>query len=168
MKLIQTHRFVFISAWLLGVIGLLVYPGYEARAFVMAGIIGYWPFALLGVVDGPMILFLMFALSVLEIGLCAWFMDRSHVPKKICAVLLFAIVVGMSVTYLIAIGDFEKWKHGLVSYACHPDYELTLSDFYRLYVIPNMLSMGVWMIYLTMIVGFGYALCLRVCGKRQE
>jgi hypothetical protein len=147
---------------------LLVYPGYEARAFVMSGIIGYWLFVILGGVGGPMMLFLMFAVSALEVGLCAWFMDRCHVPKKIWAVLLLVLVFGTSLTYLFISDDFEQWKCGLAAHGFHPDYEISTSDFRRIYVIPQILFVGVWAIYLTTVIGVVYALCLRVCEKRQK
>lgn len=168
MKLLYTHRFVFISAWLVGVIALWVFPGYEARAFIIGGIIGYWPFALLGTVGESATFISMFALSAVEIGLCAWFMDRSGVPRKMWAVLLFNMVVGMAIAYLRTSNDFEQWKYGLVSHACHPDYEISRSDFRRLYVIPQIFAAGIWGIYLTTVIGVVYALGLRVCGKRQK
>jgi hypothetical protein len=168
MKLLQSHRFVFMSSWLVGVIALWVFPGYEARVFVIGGIIGYWPFALLGTVGEPATFISMFALSAIEIGLCAWFMDRSGVPRKMWAVLLFNMVVGMAIAYLRMSDDFEQWKCGLVSHACHPDYEMTLSDFRHLHLFPNMLTSGVLGIYLATVIGVVYALGLRVCGKRQK
>lgn|GEM_PF-6494197 len=168
MKALQSHCFVFMSAWLAGVIALWVIPGYEARVFVIGGIIGYWPFALLGTVGEPATFISMFALSAVEIGLCAWFMDRSGVPRKMWAVLLFNMVVGVAIAYLRTSNDFEQWKYGLVSHACHPDYEISTSDFRRLYVIPQIFAAGIWGIYLTTVIGVVYALGLRVCGKRQK
>lgn len=168
MKHLLTHRFVFMSAWLVGVIALWMIPGYEARFLVVGGIIGYWPFALFGTLSDPATLISMFVLSAVEIGLCAWFMDRSRVPKKIWVVLLLAIVVGMSVKYLKTIDDFEQWKYGLVSHVCHPDYEMTLSDFRRLYLFPNMLASGVMGIYLATVFGVFCAIGLRVRTKRLK
>jgi len=168
MKALHTHRFVFMSAWLVGVIALWMIPGYEARFFVIGGIIGYWPFALFGTVGDSATLVSMFVLSAAEIGLCAWFMDRSCVPKKIWAVLLFAIVVGMAIAYLRTSDDFEQWKCGLVSHGFHPDYEISTSDFRRLYVIPQTLSAGVWAIYLTTVIGVVYAIGLRVWGLKPK
>jgi hypothetical protein len=168
IKLLHTHRFVFLAAWLAGVIALWVFPGYEARAFVMGGIIGYWPFVLFGVVGEPATWIAMFAFSAIEIGLCAWFMDRSCVPRKMWAVLLFNMVVGMAIAYLSTSDDFEHWKCGLVSHGFHPDYEISTSDFRRLYVIPQILSAGVWAIYLTTVIGVVYAIGLRVWGSKPK
>lgn len=173
------HRLVFVGVWLLGVIALLIYPGFECRAFAVGLIIGYWPIYLLGILIGDVvprtwdgiILLSMFLLSGAEVGFCAWIMDKRNITKKIWAGLLFIIIVGVSIAYYLNADKFDVYKTSqwVVAAENAPElnYEFTLSDFNSIYLIPNMIVGGMIGVYLTTAFSFLYAIGITVGVARR-
>ena len=172
------HRLVFAGVWLLGVIALLIYPGFECRAFAMGIIIGYWPIYLLGILIGDVvhtwdsIIFLsMFVLSGAEVGFCAWIMDKRNITKKIWAGLLFVIIVGVGIAYYLNADKFDVYKTSqwVVAAENAPElnYEFTLSDFNSIYLIPNMIVGGMIGVYLTTAFSFLCAIGITVGVARR-
>ena len=163
------HRLVFIGVWLLGVIALLIYPGFEARGFAMGLIIGYWPFAICGECGATITLLSMLILSAIEIGLCAWIMDKRNITKKVWAGLLFAIIVGVSIAYFLNADKFDTYKTSqwVVAAENTPElnYEFTLSDFNNIYLIPNMIVGGMIGLYLATAFSFLYAIGISIFKK---
>ena len=160
------HRLVFIGVWLLGVIALLIYPGFEARGFAMGLIIGCWPFAICGECGPVITLLSMLILSAIEIGLCAWIMDKRNITKKVWAGLLFAIIVGVSITYCLNADKFDTYKTSqwVVAAENSPElnYEFTLSDFNNIYLIPHMIVGGMTGLYLATAFSFLYAIGISI------
>ena len=157
------HRLVFLSVWLLIIIGLCIYPGWECKALIFGLIFSYpfvLPFALL-CEDPRVIVLLMFIISAIEVGFCAWLMDKCNISKKIWAVLLFSIIAGVGVIYTLNDYGFEDWKRSPeVSAAMESpevSYNPTHSDFNKEILIPKMLAGGMWGLYLTAVSGFLYA-----------
>lgn len=163
------HRLVFIGMWLSGVIVLLIYPGFECRGFAMGLIIGYWPFALCGECGDTITLLSMLILSAIEIGLCAWIMDKRNITKKVWAGLLFAIIAGVSIAYCLNADKFDAYKTSqwVVAAENSPElnYEFTLSDFNNIYLIPNMIVGGVIGLYLATAFSFLYAIGTSIFKK---
>jgi len=163
------HRLVFIGVWLLGVIALVIYPGFEARCFAMGLVIGYWPFAIFGECGGIITLLSMLILSAIEIGLCAWIMDKHNITKKVWAGLLFAIIAGVSITYCLYSDEFDTCKTlpWVVAAESSPElnYEFTRSDFNNIYLIPIMIAGGMIGLYLATAFSFLYAIGISIFKK---
>ncbi|HUW84439.1 MAG TPA: hypothetical protein VMZ31_16765 [Phycisphaerae bacterium] len=167
------HRVAFVGVWLLGAIALLLYPGFECRGLVMGLIIGYWPIYLLGALVGDavlltwdIIIFSMFLLSGAEVGLCAWIMDKAKIGRKVWLGLLFTIIVGGNIAFNVHADKFDSYKASpwVMAAEGSPElnYEFTLSDFYRICLIPNMIVGGLIGLYLTTAVSGLYAIGILV------
>ncbi len=158
------HRLVFIGVWLLGVIALLIYPGFEARGFVMGLIIGYWPFAIFGECGAAITLLSMFLLSAIEIGLCAWVMDKRNITKKVWAGLLIAIIAGVSIAYCLNADKFDTYKYcawvAAAENSPELNYEFTPSEFNKIYLIPKMIVGGMIGLYLA--TGFSFLYVIEI------
>ena len=152
------HRLVFGGAWLLGVMALVICPGFEAKGLVWGLRIGWWPFMLFGEWGDALTLLGIFVVSAIEVGFCAWIMDKCKVTKKVWAVLLFSITIGVVVTYCSSVDYFEAWKLGTISVIMPEGYDLTVSDFYKLHLLPETIVGGMAGFYLTTAVGFIYAM----------
>lgn len=154
------HRLVFVGAWLLGVMALMIYPGFEAKGLVWGLIIGYWPFALFGECGDAITLLSMFLLSAIEVGFCAWIMDKCNVTKKVWAGLLFAIIAGVSIAYCLNSDKFDTYKTSqwVVAAENTPElnYEFTISDFNNIYLKPNMIVGSMRGLYLATALGLLY------------
>ena len=111
----------------------------------------------------------MFILSAIEIGLCAWIMDKRNITKKVWAGLLFAIIAGVSIAYCLNADKFETCKASqwVVAAENSPElnYEFTLSDFNNIYLIPNMIVGGMIGLYLATAFSFLYAIGLSIFKK---
>ena len=170
-RIIYTHRFVFAATWLLGIIALIFYPGFEIKGLVFGLVIGYWPFALCGECGDTITLLSMFILSAIEVGLCAWVMDKCNIAKKIWVGLLFAIIAGVSIAYYLNADQFDAYKTSqwVVAAENTPElnYEFTLSDFNELYLIPQVIVGGMIGLYLTSALGFLYAMGMILFKKRH-
>lgn len=160
------HRFVFFSGWLVGMGLLMVWPGFEAKGFIFGMIIGYWPFALRHELEPYFTLAVMFVLAAAEVYLCAWVLDWFRLSRRIWFILACAVMAGIGGAYIICHDDFEWWQYSLAAFAFHPDYELQLSDFYRLYLIPKVLVYGVYGIYFTEVAGLVFGAISRPLSKR--
>lgn len=154
------HRVAFVGVWLLGAIALLLYPGFESRGLVMGLIIGYWPIYLLGALIGDavlpawdLIIPSMFLLSAAEVGFCAWLMDKAKIDRTVWLGLLVTIVVGGTIAFNLHAGEFDSYKASpwVMAAEGSPElnYEFTLSEFYRICLIPNMIVGGLLGLYLT-------------------
>jgi len=152
------QRLVFIGVWLLGIIALMIYPGFEAKGLAWGLIIGYWPFALCGEYGDTITLLSMFVLSAVEVGLCAWIMDKYNVTKKIWAVLLFSIIAGVVIIYYSSADYYDTWRFSTISSVVPEGYDLTVSDFNNLYLIPKMIGGGMIGTYLATAFSFLYAM----------
>jgi len=160
------HRLVFIGVWLFGVIALLIYPGFEARGLAMGLIIGYWPFAIFGEYTPKITLLSMFILSAIEIGLCAWIVDKRNITEKVWAGLLFAIIAGVSIAYYLNADKFDTYKacQWVTAAENTPElnYEFTRSEFNNINLIPKMIVGGMKGLYLATAFSFLYALGVTV------
>lgn len=163
------HRLVFIGVWLLGVIALLIYPGFEARGLAIGLIIGYWPFAICGQCGDIITLFSMFILSAIEIGLCAWIMDKCNITEKVWAVLLFAIIAGVGIAHFLNADKFDTYKtcQWVTAAENSPElnYEFTRSEFNRIYLIPKMIVGGMIGLYLATAFSFLYAIGISISKR---
>ena len=163
------HRLVFAGVWLLGVMALMIYPGFEAKGLVWGLIIGYWPFALFGECGDAITLLSMFLLSAIEVGFCAWIMDKRNIAKKIWVGLLFAIIAGVSIAYYLNADQFDAYKTSqwVVAAENTPElnYEFTLSDFNNIYLIPKMIVGGMIGLYLATAFSFLYAIGISIFGR---
>ena len=164
-RIIYTHRFVFAATWLLGVIALIFYPGFEIKGLVFGLVIGYWPFALFGECGDAITLLSMFLLSAIEVGLCAWIMDKYNVTKKIWAVLLFSIIAGVVIIYYSSADYYDTWRFSTISLVVPEGYDLTVSDFNNLYLIPKMIGGGMIGLYLATAFSFLYAIGISIFKK---
>ncbi len=163
------HRLVFAGVWLLGVTALMIYPGFEAKGLVWGLIIGYWPFALFGECGDAITLLSMFLLGAIEVGFCAWIMDKCNITKKVWAGLLFAIIAGVSIAYCLNADKFDTYKTSqwVVAAENTPElnYEFTLSDFNNIYLIPKMIVGGMIGLYLATAFSFLYAIGISIFKK---
>lgn len=163
------HRLVFLGAWLLAIMVLMIYPGFEAKGLVWGLIIGYWPFALLGECGDAITLLSMFLLSTIEVGFCAWIMDKCNVTKKVWAGLLFAIIAGVSIAYCLNSDKFDTYKTSqwVVAAENTPElnYEFTISDFNNIYLIPKMIVGGMIGLYLATAFSFLYTIGISIFKK---
>ncbi len=100
----------------------------------------------------------MFLLSAIEVGFCAWIMDKCNVTKTVWAVLLFSITIGVVIAYCSNVHYFETWKFGTISVVLPEGYDLTISDFHKLYLLPKTILGGMAGFYLTTAAGFIYAM----------
>ena len=168
-RIIYTHRFVFAATWLLGIIALIFYPGFEIKGLVRGLIIGYWPFALCGECGDTITLLSMFILSAIEVGLCAWVMDKCNIAKNIWVGLLFAIIAGVSIAYYLNADQFDTYKTSqwVVAAENTPElnYEFTISDFNNIYLIPNMIVGGMIGLYLATAFSFLYSIGISIFKK---
>jgi hypothetical protein len=160
-KIIHTHRFVFLTSYIFGTIALCIFPVFEAKAYVFGAIIGAWPFIIgdnylyFRQADCESIVFLaMPLLSAIEVWLCAWFMDKCNVTKKLWWVLFFFIVSGAIVMFIIHWGYCETWIMSATLWAENP----SATDFYKLILIPDMIVGGLYGLYITVAIGFLYAI----------
>ena len=159
------HRLVFCGVWLLGVVALVICPGFEAKGLIWGLRIGWWPFMLFGEWGDALTLLGIFVVSAIEVGFCAWIMDKCKVTKKVWAVLLFSITIGVVVTYCSSVDYFEAWKLGKISLIMPEGYELTMSDFHKLYLLPKTIVGGMSGFYLATAVGFIYAMGMLLYKK---
>jgi hypothetical protein len=106
----------------------------------------------------------MFIVSAIEVGFCAWIMDKCNISKKIWAVLLFSIIAGVVIEYCLNVNYFPSWKYMSPEPLAEWD-EFTVSDFYKLHLIPITILGGIYGLYLTTILGFLYAIGTIICKK---
>jgi len=147
------NRVTFTGAWLTGVVALLFFPGFEVKGLVGGLIIGYWPFFVWrpSLENELLVLSLLFVLSGLQIGICAWAMDRAKLAKTAWIVLLILVTVGAAVGYAVQHDRFESWKQSpaIVAAMNSPElnYEPSPRDFHTSILIPVMLMCGMWGLY---------------------
>ena len=112
------HRIIFIGVWVVLVVALFVFPGFEVRGLAMGLVIGYWPFMIIGESSiNPLIIFLvMFVLSGTTVGLFAWLMDNARMTKNIWLLLAFSIIVGRFLTIDLSIGKNLEWGEWEIDY----------------------------------------------------
>jgi hypothetical protein len=169
------HRLVFVGAWLLILVALLVYPGFEVKGLVWGLIIGYWPFVLggdfvesLAFALGPLSLFFMLVLSGLEVGVCAWLMDKSRLSKFVWIALLVAIPFGF-VFFSRGHISYDDWKRTPAVYAAMEspeiNYQPTRSDYNEQIVLPRTIAGGMWGLYFTAALGAVWALGLMLLRR---
>ncbi|NLF99522.1 MAG: hypothetical protein GX565_05150 [Lentisphaerae bacterium] len=149
----QIHRLCIIIVWLTLLLALFIYPGFEAKGFAFGIIIGYWPFALLGELSPTLTLLTMFALSAIQVWLCAWLMDKSHLSGRYIAVVAIFILAGVLFAYGLNVNSFDHWKHGKISIVVPESYEITISDFRRDSLIPSTIVGGMFGLYLAVAIG---------------
>ncbi len=156
-SVIHTHRFFLYSIWLFMLMGLLIFPGFEAKGLVFGLIIGYWPFALMGELGAIITLLFMFVLSVTEIGLCEWILDKKCLSHKAWTVVLVAVIFGLVVAYVKNADYYDTWKYSAIFHIMPEGYELTMSDFLRLYLIPKTIVGGMFCFYMAVGIEVVYA-----------
>jgi heme/copper-type cytochrome/quinol oxidase subunit 3 len=105
------HRIVFIGAWITLVIGLVIFPGFEAMGLVMGLCIGGWPFLFLSehLLDTLIVVLIIFVLSGATVGFCACFMDKANMTRKIWVLLIASMIAGAAFLTVDSI-SFEGWK----------------------------------------------------------
>ncbi len=168
-KIIHTHRFVFLAAYLLGSMALFVFPGFEAKGYIFGSLVGIWPWMMLGehLLDGQtgetIGLLSIPVVTAIEVLLCAWLMDRSKVPKtRTWACMALCVTIAAVVTYFRNIDGFDWWQYSTISTIKET---VTISDFRRLYLIPKTIVFGMWGFYLATVAGVIYALSIMMSRR---
>ena len=156
-RAMRTHRFQLFATWLFVLVGLLVFPGFEAKGLVFGLIIGHWPFAILGEIGDGITLLSMFVLSAAEIGFCAWLLDKMRLPLHAWGAMAMAVCVGMAITYWENVGEFSRFKSSLIVHSMPESYVVGWADFFRLLLMPKTLVGGMWGLYLATAILVVYA-----------
>ena len=160
------HRIAFVGAWLLIGIGLLAYPGFEARGVFAGMVMGVWPFLLLGPVHKAITLMGALLLSGVTVWLCGWSADAARLSKQTWIVLLVAVAAGATVSYGVNDYSFEDWKNSpAISAAMEAGelkYEPTLREYHESVTIPGILMGAMWGLYLIAAASF---VCSIVVGS---
>ena len=172
------HRIVFIGAWIVLILALLAFPGFDARGIASGLVIGWWPFLFIGPLvansqNGEGIAYLLaFITSGTIVGFCAWVMDRAELTKKVWLVLLLSIIGGAAIIYALTNYSFDDWKRSpAVSAAMESpelSYEPTRREFNESIVIPQLLTGGMWGLYVATTLSFFYSMILlRILRLKQ-
>jgi hypothetical protein len=149
----RTHRFYSITAWLSLLLALIIYPGFEVKGLLFGVIIGCWPFLIWGIPPFAIALFSMLVLSGIQVSLCAWLMDKTHISRRYIFVVALFILTGSIIAYGLNVGHFDQWKYGVVSLVMPEGHEITISDFRRDYLIPVSIVGGIFGLYLAVAIG---------------
>jgi len=132
-------------------------------------IIGYWPFTIFGQCGDSITLLSMLILSAVEVGICAWIMDKANITKRVWLVLLFAIIACVAITHNLNTDALDSYKQNACVQAAQSSPELkytfTRTDFHDLYLIPKMIVAGITGLYLATAVSFFWAIATLVWRK---
>ncbi|HBC88202.1 MAG TPA: hypothetical protein DCZ94_14725 [Lentisphaeria bacterium] len=161
----NTNTFMFLFIWVLLVIFLVKYPGFECRAFFFGLIPGYWPFAIYGEFHGDnygiyLMILSMVILCILEIVICTLLMDIANVTKNLWYSLFFLILLGMTTGIFIDYNFRETWMNASI-WIDRP----TNSYFYRYILIPDTIVCGIYGLYLSIVIGVIYSLFILIKRK---
>ena len=172
-KQISAKTKIFIVIWLVAVVSLFCFPGFEARALTSGLIIGFWPFMLLGQSIyniHPLALYAaVFVACGLIVGLCAWVMEKADVTRRIWRLLTVAIIAGSCVGFLDGI-SFDEWKRfpTIEQATEHSGVEPARWEFARSIQIPNILVGGLQGFYLASAIGLLWSLALMTRKRSQR
>ena len=86
-------------------------------------------------------------------GTTDWNNCKCRLSKKYLAVVAIFILAGTVIAYGKYADGFGKWKQGEISVIVPEDYEITVSDYRRLALIPVTIDGGMFGLYLAVAVG---------------
>ena len=149
--MIKTHRFFVLTVWAMLLVALLVFSGFEAKAFLRGTIIGLWPIAMWGASSDGMAFLTLIILSAIELAVCAWVLDKARLPRRAQRLVLISIVIGALAMHLSNDYDYGDWvsSPAVVAAMETPEiqYEPNRWDFTHSVIIPRILVGGMWGLY---------------------
>lgn len=149
--MIKTHWFFVLTVWAMLLVALLIFPGFEAKAFFHGTIIGLWPIAMWGASSDGMAFLTLIILSAIELAVCAWVLDKARLPRRAQRLVLISIVIGALAMHLSNDYDYGDWVSSPAVAAAMEtpeiQYEPNRWDFIDSVVIPKALVGGMWGLY---------------------